>query len=105
MNLPNLSLHRLHKTFPFAKFIVRTPEDMPDKIMVSRGGDGVRYYALPESGINLRDAVEEFENNLIVQALQKAQGVKNRAAQLLSLNRTTLVEKLKKKKLDYHINA
>lgn len=82
-----------------------TMEDMPDKIMVSRGGDGLRYYALPESGINLRDAVEEFENNLIVQALQKAQGVKNRAAQLLSLNRTTLVEKLKKKKLDYHINA
>lgn len=84
---------------------VITPEDMPDKIMVSRAGDGIRYYALPESGINLRDAVEEFENNLIVQALQKAQGVKNRAAQLLSLNRTTLVEKLKKKKLDYHINA
>lgn len=82
-----------------------SPEDLPDKIMVSRGGDGIRYYALPESGINLRDAVEEFENNLIVQALQKAQGVKNRAAQLLSLNRTTLVEKLKKKKLDYHINA
>ena len=84
---------------------VITPEDMPDKIMVSRGGDGIRHYALPECGINLRDAVEEFENNLIVQALQKAQGVKNRAAQLLSLNRTTLVEKLKKKKLDYHINA
>lgn len=81
------------------------PEDMPDKVNKSRLIDGVGFYSIPDSGINLKDVVEEFENNLIVQALQKAQGIKNRAAQLLSLNRTTLVEKLKKKKLDYHINA
>ncbi len=82
-----------------------TLEDIPNKLMAPRGRDGVAYLVIPENGINLKDAVEEFENNLIVQALQKAQGVKNRAAQLLSLNRTTLVEKLKKKKIDYHINA
>ena len=34
----------------------------------------------------------------IEKALEKSGGVKNRAAQLLGLNRTTLVEKLKKKK-------
>lgn len=82
-----------------------TPEDMPEKIINSRIEDGMACLTIPDSGINLKDVVEEFENNLIVQALQKAQGVKNRAAQLLSLNRTTLVEKLKKKKIDYHINA
>lgn len=80
-------------------------EDLPEKIMTVRGSDSIACISIPDSGINLKDMVEEFENNLIVQALQKAQGVKNRAAQLLSLNRTTLVEKLKKKKLDYHINA
>lgn len=82
-----------------------TPEDMPDKIINSGIEDDMASFRIPDSGINLKDVVEEFENNLIVQALQKAQGIKNRAAQLLSLNRTTLVEKLKKKKLDYHINA
>jgi len=33
---------------------------------------------------------------LLIQALQKSKGVKNRAAKMLNLNRTTLVEKLKR---------
>jgi len=82
-----------------------TPEDMPDKVLHPRREEGIISYTIPDDGINLKDVVEKFENDLIIQALQKAQGVKNRAAQLLSLNRTTLVEKLKKKKIDYHINA
>ncbi|MBI5755585.1 MAG: sigma-54-dependent Fis family transcriptional regulator [Nitrospirae bacterium] len=82
-----------------------TPQDLPDKVVNSVRGNSSVFLSLPDSGINLKDVIEEFENNLILQALQKAQGVKNKAAQLLSLNRTTLVEKLKKKKIDYHINA
>ena len=84
---------------------VITPQDLPDKVVNSVRGNSSVFLDLPDSGINLKDVIEEFENNLILQALQKAQGVKNKAAQLLSLNRTTLVEKLKKKKIDYHINA
>ena len=79
-----------------------TAEDLPEKIKVSWDRSGVSAYNIPDSGINLNNVVEEFENNLIIQAMQKAQGVKNKAAQLLSLNRTTLVEKLKKKQLDIH---
>ena len=45
------------------------------------------------------EAVNEFENELILQALQRTDGNKNRAATLLNLNRTTLVEKLKRKGL------
>ena len=82
------------------------PDDLPEKfISHTLNNEGALHITLPETGVNLKDVVEEFENNLILQAMQKAQGVKNKAAQLLSLNRTTLVEKLKKKKLDYHINA
>ncbi len=82
------------------------PDDLPEKfISHTLNDEGALHITLPETGVNLKDVVEEFENNLILQAMQKAQGVKNKAAQLLSLNRTTLVEKLKKKKLDYHINA
>jgi DNA-binding NtrC family response regulator len=40
--------------------------------------------------------VSQFEKDLLLQALCKSSGVKNRAAKLLNLNRTTLVEKLKR---------
>jgi DNA-binding NtrC family response regulator len=55
---------------------------------------------LPEGGIDLRAAVEEFESDLIRQALMKTGGNKNKAAQLLRVNRTTLVEMVKRKRLN-----
>jgi len=61
-----------------------------------------RYVAnvsLPDDGVDFNDAVNDFENELIIQALQKTDGNKNKAATLLNLNRTTLVEKLKRKGL------
>ena len=51
---------------------------------------------LPEGGVNLKNAVEEFERGIILEALEKTNWVKNKAAGLLELNRTTLVEKIKK---------
>jgi two-component system response regulator PilR (NtrC family) len=58
----------------------------------------VPQMSVPPEGINLRDAVELFEMNLIEQALERTGGNKNRAAELLGLNRTTLVEKLRRKR-------
>lgn len=52
--------------------------------------------SLPDEGMNLKKAVENFEKGLILEALEKTDWVKNKAAGLLGLNRTTLVEKLKK---------
>ena len=40
--------------------------------------------------------VSEFEQNLILKALNETKGVKSRAAQVLSMNRTTLIEKMKR---------
>jgi len=54
---------------------------------------------LPAAGTDLRAAVEAFENNLIRQALERTGWNKNQAARLLGLNRTTLVEMLKRKRL------
>lgn len=51
---------------------------------------------LPEDGVDLKAMVERFEADLIRKALDRSEGNKNRAAQLLRLNRTTLIEKLKK---------
>ena len=54
---------------------------------------------LPSEGICFRTAVSSFENELITQALQRTHGNKNKAADLLKLNRTTLVEKIKRRRL------
>jgi len=52
---------------------------------------------IPPQGLNFRDVVDQFESDLILQALELTHGNKNRAAQLIRLNRTTMLEKMKKK--------
>ncbi|MGK5084300.1 sigma-54 dependent transcriptional regulator [Bdellovibrionota bacterium FG-1] len=52
---------------------------------------------LPQSGLDLKAIVDAFENHLVDQALTRTGGNKNRASELLSMNRTTLVEKLRKR--------
>jgi DNA-binding NtrC family response regulator len=54
---------------------------------------------LPQAGVDLRAVIEAYESTLIRQALARTNGNKNRAAQLLGLNRTTLVEMVKRKKI------
>jgi len=74
------------------------PQDLPGAI---RGLKSIRPEGsvLPEGGMDLRRAVEAYENELIRQALDRTGWNKNRAARLLGLNRTTLVEMLKRKRL------
>ena len=50
-------------------------------------------------GICLNTAVSEFEKNLIYQSLEQTDWVKNKAAKLLRVKRTTLVEKIKRYEL------
>tara|TARA_B100001094_G_C18196108_1_gene811134 strand:- start:15575 stop:17017 length:1443 start_codon:yes stop_codon:yes gene_type:complete len=50
----------------------------------------------PEEGINLKETLADFEIKMIHQALEKQQGVVSRAASLLGVRRTTLVEKMRK---------
>ena len=54
---------------------------------------------IPESGMDFNGAIENYENTLILKALEKTGWNRNQAAILLRLNRTTLVEKIKKKGL------
>ncbi len=74
------------------------PHDLPARV---RGLSTNRTISpeLPDGGLELRAAVEAFENELIRQALERTGGNKNQAARLLGLNRTTLVEMLKRKRL------
>ena len=54
------------------------------------------YAALPAYGLDLNTYVNNIERNLILKALEKTGGVRSKAAGLLGLNRTTLIEKMKK---------
>jgi len=56
--------------------------------------------ALPAEGVDLNAVLNDMEKGLILQALERSAGVKKKAAELLGLNRTTLLEKLKKKGIE-----
>lgn len=51
---------------------------------------------LPPEGVNLKELLAELEVNLINQALDAQSGVVARAADMLGMRRTTLVEKMRK---------
>jgi transcriptional regulator with GAF, ATPase, and Fis domain len=79
-----------------------TRRDLPPEFKTgARGGEAsaAAVLEISEEGICLTSAVTDFEKALILQSLEKTQWVKNKAAKLLHLNRTTLVEKIKRHQL------
>ena len=87
-------------------------EDLPEKIVgdlknqpasaepVAVATPNLTVAANFSDGIDFNNEVASFENQLILSALDNTNWNKNKAAQLLNLNRTTLVEKIKKKGLE-----
>ncbi len=72
-------------------------DDLPAKIRNIQGeSSGSTPVVFSEEGIDFNDHVSRLEKELLLKALKLSGGVKNRAAKLLNLNRTTLVEKLKR---------
>ncbi len=61
---------------------------------------GILCPRVTESGVNMGQIIEEIERCMIKQAMDIGQGVKARAAGLLRINRTTLVEKIKRLGID-----
>jgi transcriptional regulator with GAF, ATPase, and Fis domain len=71
------------------------PEDLPEKIRIV-SSRAARRKEISSEGISFNTAVSEFEKALIISALDQTNWVKNKAAQLLKIKRTTLVEKIKR---------
>lgn len=71
-------------------------EDLP----LEMSGQGIALgglcLELTEQGMDMVAAITDIERNLITQAMALSGGVKARAAALLGINRTTLVEKMKR---------
>lgn len=72
-------------------------DDLPAKIRnIPNGKVNSEIITFSEDGIDFNDQVNRLEQELLLKALKMSGGVKNRAAKLLNLTRTTLVEKLKR---------
>lgn len=77
-----------------------TPEDLPLKYKSQKSSQQeFNIVDIPDEGMDFNSAVDAYENALITRALEKTGWNRNQAAALLRLNRTTLVEKIKKKGL------
>lgn len=73
--------------------------DLPETYQGRKHVENSNELSIPDSGIDFNSAVDAYENALILKALERTNWNRNQAAQLLKLNRTTLVEKIKKKGL------
>jgi DNA-binding NtrC family response regulator len=71
--------------------------DFPASLHPDISAPGTSLVDLPPQGVDLRLLLAQLEDHLIGQALERTGGNKNRAAGLLGLNRTTLVEKLRRR--------
>jgi DNA-binding NtrC family response regulator len=73
-----------------------TPDLFPRNVLVAGPGSPME---LPSHGIRLKERVMNFEKALILAALERTDWNQKKAAQLLSVNATTLSEKLKRLKI------
>jgi len=72
------------------------PSDLPEQFHGSTPPPPQMGLYVPSEGMDMAETMEQLESSLIRQALDKADGNKAQAARLLGLNRTTLVEKVKR---------
>ncbi|MBI4774893.1 MAG: sigma-54-dependent Fis family transcriptional regulator [Deltaproteobacteria bacterium] len=69
-----------------------------DRIQTDVSSDFRNFFQ--EGEVNFSTAVTDFERQLILEALDRSNWVKNRAAKMLNMKRTTLVEKMKRINLE-----
>lgn len=79
---------------------VLTVDDIPSRIAAEKADGESHYINMPAGGVDLVATISRIEQQLITQALESAGGVKAQAAVLLGINRTTLVEKIKRLKME-----
>ena len=73
--------------------------DLPEKFQRPQPPPSRGAGKIFRRGIHFTEAVQAFERHLILKALHQTNWVKSQAAQLLHLNRTTLLEKMKKQNI------
>lgn len=70
--------------------------DLPPEVQSTPPTTAAPFVDFPDEGLDLSGYLATIEKDLIFQALERTRGNRNRAADLLRIKRTTLVEKLKR---------
>jgi two-component system response regulator AtoC len=73
--------------------------DLPADLQTNGGSSRKIDVDLPDDGMDLQEYVQEVERHLIRSSLERTGGNKRKAAELLNIKRTTLVEKVKRLEL------
>ena len=73
-----------------------TVSDLPPEVQATPQETSTPFVDFPEDGLDLPRYLASIERDLIQRALDRTEGNRNRAADLLRIKRTTLVEKLKR---------
>jgi DNA-binding NtrC family response regulator len=76
-----------------------TPKDLPKKLLTIKQPEILPEIDAPGVGVDFNTAVTKYEKALIINALEKTNWIKNKAADFLQIKRTTLVEKIKRHKI------
>ncbi len=71
-------------------------KELPASFQQVRVSQAFGALRLPEAGIDLRGTLEKIESQLTKDALERSKGNKAKAASLLGLKRTTLLERIKR---------
>ena len=71
-------------------------DDLPPDIAKVQNAAPLNDSQVTNEGIDMRQVIAGIERQMIQQAMDLGQGVKAKAAELLAINRTTLVEKIKR---------
>ena len=75
--------------------------DLPDYMVTNTScSPYVNVASVFHNRVGFNDAVEQYQRSLILHALNETGWVKARAAELLQMNRTTLVERIKKMNIE-----
>jgi DNA-binding NtrC family response regulator len=74
--------------------------DLPPDISTANAEQPSTPLNVTLEGINMPQVIAEIEKQMILQAMDLGNGVKARAADLLNINRTTLVEKIKRLRME-----
>ncbi len=72
------------------------PDAVSDVESIIMLAQGMAAPVLPPEGLSLKDRLADIERELIMQALTRTDGNVSQTARLLSLQRTTLIEKIQK---------
>jgi DNA-binding NtrC family response regulator len=73
-----------------------TIADLPPEVQATPQSTSTPFVDFPDTGLDMPSYLAAIERDLIYRALDRTQGNRNKAADLLRIKRTTLVEKLKR---------